>query len=156
MWDESTITPNIFKIENPDDTVGECYSESIQRFSRPFARPSVALIKEKVHYGQRVRDPHRGKTAFVRQTTPHFGGTSREGLYSVRAYHTPWKVKSKYLFEKYRYFFIEMCEDHFGRYFCREMDLDCSCNSRRSVMMELDSRKPSAVRCHRPSVPRSA
>jgi hypothetical protein len=41
------------------------------------------------------------KISFVRQTTPHFGGTSREGFYSVRAYHTPWKAKSKYLFEKY-------------------------------------------------------
>ena len=69
-----------------------------QHFSRPIARPSVALIKEKIHYGQRVRDPHRGKNAFVRQTTPHFGGTSREGLYSVRAYHTLRKGKSKYLF----------------------------------------------------------
>ena len=38
------------------------------------------------------------KNAFVRQTTPHFGGTSREGLYSVRAYHTLRKGKSKYLF----------------------------------------------------------
>ena len=66
-----------------------------QRFSRPIARPSIALIKEIIQYGQRVRDPHRGKNAFVRQTTPHFGGTSREGLYSVRAYHTPWGGKSK-------------------------------------------------------------
>ena len=73
---------------------GESYFQK-QRFSRPIARPSIALIKEKIHYGQRVRDPHRGKNAFVRQTTPHFGGTSREGLYSVRPYHTPWGEKSK-------------------------------------------------------------
>ena len=38
------------------------------------------------------------KIAFVRQTTPHFGGTSREVSYSVRAYHTLWGEKSKYLF----------------------------------------------------------
>ena len=47
------------------------------------------------------------KNAFVRQTTPHFGGTLREGLYSVRAYHTPWGAKSKYLFKKYWYIFID-------------------------------------------------
>ena len=46
--------------------------------------------------------------AFVRQTTPHFGGTSREVFYSVRRYHTPSGRKSKYLFEKYRYFFTEI------------------------------------------------
>jgi hypothetical protein len=74
--------------------VGEFYFRK-QRFSRPIARPSFALIKENIHYGQRVRDPHRGKNAFVRQTTPHFGGTLREGLYSVRGYHTPWGGKSK-------------------------------------------------------------
>ena len=45
--------------------------------------------------------------AFVRQTTPHFGGTSREVFYSVRRYHTPLRGKCKYLFEKYRYFFTE-------------------------------------------------
>ncbi len=27
--------------------------------------------------------------AFVCQTTPHFGSTSREAFYSVRGYHTP-------------------------------------------------------------------
>jgi len=46
--------------------------------------------------------------AFVRHSTPHFDGTSREAFYSVLAYHTPSKEKSKYLFEKYRYFFIEI------------------------------------------------
>ena len=70
-------------------------SESTEEPGRQIARPSIALIKEKIHYGQRVRDPHRGMVAFVRQTTPHFGGTLREGLYSVRAYHTPWEANSK-------------------------------------------------------------
>ena len=46
--------------------------------------------------------------AFVRQTTPHFGGTSREGLYSVRPYHTPWEGKCKELFQRNQYFFIEI------------------------------------------------
>ena len=41
-------------------------------------------------------------------------------------------------------------------YFLLEMDLDFSCRSRRSVMMELESRKPSGVRCHLPSMPRNA
>ena len=41
-------------------------------------------------------------------------------------------------------------------YFHLEMDLVFSWMSSRSVMMELDSRKPSAVRCHLPSSPRRA
>ena len=67
----------------------------IQRISRPIARPSIALIKEKIHYGSGCEILIAAKNAFVRQTTPHFGGTSREGLYSVRGYHTPKEGKSK-------------------------------------------------------------
>ena len=37
--------------------------------------------------------------AFVRQTTPHFGGTSRKVFYSVRAYHTSKTKKSKEVFQ---------------------------------------------------------
>ena len=36
--------------------------------------------------------------SFVCQTTPHFGSTSREVSYSVRAYHTINTGKSKSLF----------------------------------------------------------
>lgn len=32
---------------------------------------------------QRVRIPYRGYRSFVRQTTPHYGGTSRRASYSV-------------------------------------------------------------------------
>ena len=60
--------------------------------------------------------------AFVRQTTPHFGGTSREVFYSVLAYHTPSGRKSKYLFEKYRYFFIETASLLCGRCFIRKSE----------------------------------
>ena len=39
--------------------------------------------------GSGCESPIAARNAFVRQTTPHFGGTSREVFYSVRGYHTP-------------------------------------------------------------------
>ena len=46
--------------------------------------------------------PSQGK-AFVRRTTPHYGGTSRGTSYSVRRYSTPYSVICKSLFSGYRY-----------------------------------------------------
>ena len=50
------------------------------------------------------------KMSFVCHSTPHFGSTSREVSYSVRAYHTPYCRKSKspiyknfFLFMKIKY-----------------------------------------------------
>ena len=55
---------------------------------RPYAQPSIAFHKGSFHYVQRVRITSSRAKPFVRHTTPHFDGTSREVSYSVRPYHT--------------------------------------------------------------------
>ena len=56
---------------------------------------------------QRVRITSSRIKSFVCQTTPHFGSTSREVSYSVRAYHTPYGEKSKSLISPFLSIFLE-------------------------------------------------
>ena len=45
--------------------------------------------------GSGCGDPIAEASSFVRQTTPHYGGTSRGKPYSVHAYHTGLSGKCK-------------------------------------------------------------
>ena len=49
--------------------------------------------------------------SFVRQTTPHFDGTSREVSYSVPPHHTLSQNKSKYFFTDFPIIFTNCTEN---------------------------------------------
>ena len=67
--------------------------------SRAFAQLSIAYHKEGILImGSGCGASTAGQRPFVRQTTPHFGGTLRESSYSERNYHTPPWQKLQYPF----------------------------------------------------------
>ena len=89
------LSPVKRKNPMPNDMGRKIFTDGQGKTGRPYAQPSIAFHKGSFHYVQRVRITSSRVKPFVRHTTPHFDGTSREVSYSVRSYHTRRDGKSK-------------------------------------------------------------